>query len=401
MVGLGGGRETLTKTTTTYTTIEDRVEELFESLEKIIDHKAHSETSEKGVSVKPRLRTYLEGWDFRDLATSRDPLYLRVTTLPNFGRTWVDFSKSIRAVTLFGCGFGDIIKPASSGMGLYRELSPAWDSMPKGKGFLGACVADLREIAALHGDKNTRPFTLAAGILWHNPGERSPFGVDKGSTSVSPRWNPVQELFPANLIFRRLLQNRAPVDIDSCQHGAVVFGSHKSKWHWPDVGDPIDDVAHLDSQDPEPGRSLEPNVTQESSSAESTQASPYWKQDSQDTLLTSPAAYRSQSQSELCVPDSSSGRSTDESLPKTRLDPVTAARTTDDLSKAGSKRRASSPPDDDDGLGEDKGGKRRKLFHMAAQAARQATGICFRAERSGREVKDSSQILTDDKFDRE
>lgn len=56
-------------------------------------------------------RRYLKGWDFRDLATLRDPLYPRATELTAGGKSWIDFIRSIRAVTLFGRGFDEIIQP--------------------------------------------------------------------------------------------------------------------------------------------------------------------------------------------------------------------------------------------------------------------------------------------------
>jgi len=57
------------------TTIQDRVEELYETLEKLVDHKHRTEASYKGIDAKLRLRDHLEGWDFADLAGDRDPNY--------------------------------------------------------------------------------------------------------------------------------------------------------------------------------------------------------------------------------------------------------------------------------------------------------------------------------------
>jgi len=231
-----GRQETVTKTHSSYTTVEDRVVELFETLEKLIDHKAHSAASAEGVNMKPRIRSHLQGWDFRDVATNRDPLHLKITTLPSFGRTWVDFSTSIRAVTLFGRGFGQLLKPVSQpSLGARPVL---WQAMPTGKGFLGACTADLRDVVDNNeGDRTTKPLTLSAGIIWHNPSQHSPFALD---SSVDPeRWNPVQELLPASSMFRGLrsqIEKSETVDIDSCQHGAVIFGHPKSsRFSWPNT----------------------------------------------------------------------------------------------------------------------------------------------------------------------
>ncbi|KAK4125965.1 hypothetical protein N657DRAFT_678983 [Parathielavia appendiculata] len=83
-----GRQETVTKTRNSYATVEDRVVGIFESLEKLIDHEAHCEASAKGVSMKPWTRSHLQGWDFRDVATNRGPLYLRLTTPPSSGRVF-------------------------------------------------------------------------------------------------------------------------------------------------------------------------------------------------------------------------------------------------------------------------------------------------------------------------
>jgi len=235
-----GRKETVTKTRTSYTTVEDRVMELFENLEKLIDHEAYGEASARGVSIKPRFRSQLQGWDFRDIATNRDPLYLRVTTPPpSSGRGWVDFAKSIRAVTLLGRGFGQLIRPvAQESWGAQPTLLR--QAMPTGKGYLGACTADLGDIVDNEGDRTTEPLTLAAGITWHNPSRRSPFATDMDVDLDG--WHPVQELLPASFNLRGLLsqtRGSGTIDMDSCPpHGAVIFGRPKSSlFTWPDMGE--------------------------------------------------------------------------------------------------------------------------------------------------------------------
>lgn len=63
-----------------------------------------------GVNLKTRVRKHLEGWDFIDLATDEDPIP-RVATIPTLGHGWVDFIRSIGAITLFGRGFCELIQP--------------------------------------------------------------------------------------------------------------------------------------------------------------------------------------------------------------------------------------------------------------------------------------------------
>ncbi|KAM6536465.1 hypothetical protein FALCPG4_002469 [Fusarium falciforme] len=113
-----GETETVTKTTTSWTTVKDQVEELYETLEKLIDHNATSEASYKGLNAKPRLHDLLQGWDFSDIARDQDPLHLKNTKLPLDLMSWVEFTRAIPAITLFEKGFGDMIRaspPDTSG----------------------------------------------------------------------------------------------------------------------------------------------------------------------------------------------------------------------------------------------------------------------------------------------
>ena len=84
------------------TTLQDRVEQLYETLQKLIDHKAIVEAGHKGLNAKPPVREYLEGWDFTDVATDEDPFDLKVMKMCAVSPllSWPDFTRSIPAVTL-------------------------------------------------------------------------------------------------------------------------------------------------------------------------------------------------------------------------------------------------------------------------------------------------------------
>lgn len=252
----------------TYETVEDQFDKLFETLDKLVSHEQDRKASAMGVDMKPRLRSYLEGWDFRDIATNSDPFHLRVMKPPTSGRTWVDFAKSIGAVALFGRGFGELIKPETTS----SYTHPSWQSMPTGKGFLGAYVSDLREI--IHnrgGEVNTNPLKLSAGVIWHNPSKHDIFAP----SNSEEEWNPVQELLPEGslqaLPFLRNWGSKIEINSDQHEHGAVIFGRTKSsRFTWPD---PLDDPVVIDpaptarSMENTPMQTLE--VPNDSSSADS------------------------------------------------------------------------------------------------------------------------------------
>lgn len=84
-----------------YLRLEDRIEHFYDILEKIIDHQVDI-AGPSGVKLKLKARKHLEGLDSKDLATDRDPFYPRVATLQTTGKGWVDFTRAIHAITLFG-----------------------------------------------------------------------------------------------------------------------------------------------------------------------------------------------------------------------------------------------------------------------------------------------------------
>jgi len=93
--------------------LKDRIEHLYNILEKIIDHQV-GVAGQSGVNLRLKARRHLKGWDFKDLATDRDPFYPHVATLQAIGKGWIDFTRAIYAITLFGRGFSEIVQPADT-----------------------------------------------------------------------------------------------------------------------------------------------------------------------------------------------------------------------------------------------------------------------------------------------
>ncbi|PWY75504.1 hypothetical protein BO70DRAFT_340587 [Aspergillus heteromorphus CBS 117.55] len=208
--------------------LEDRVEQIGESLEKIIDYQLLGIRG--GTDFRDIPRNYLEGWDFDDIATDHDPSFPRVATLHPTAESWVDFVRSIQAVTLFGRGFGDILVPEGP------ELCNYWKRLPKGRYLIGASVADLQRVMLLGGDQTTNPIKLSDEIIWHSPyGAMDPCECTwNGSKCHSDL---VQVLLPSS--FGRKLPEMDPPRLEP--EGAVIFG-HNSSFKWTrddrDFGDP-------------------------------------------------------------------------------------------------------------------------------------------------------------------
>ena len=72
-----------------------------------------------------------------DIAQVDNPLRPRVTILKSSGRGWMDFTKKIRAITLLGKGFGELIKPGQDS----NKLCRLWKGVPTGQDYLVACIS--------------------------------------------------------------------------------------------------------------------------------------------------------------------------------------------------------------------------------------------------------------------
>ncbi|KAJ5984630.1 hypothetical protein N7481_006729 [Penicillium waksmanii] len=208
-----------------YLRLEDRVVELYDTLEKIMDYEVGIATPSSAKSS--RARKYLEGWDFNDLATCRDIFYPRVAKLETIGKGWVDFTRAIHAVTLFGRCFGEVIEPTSTGS------CNKWTELPKAMYYLAASIHDLKEIMDMDGDSEASPMVLAHNVIWHNP---VAFGSCQCELDGQDEHSDlVQVLLPSAFRKRLPINHEFPLDA----RGAAIFGhSEYSKWSWKDTGYP-------------------------------------------------------------------------------------------------------------------------------------------------------------------
>lgn len=179
-----------------YYLFEDLVEQHYNILEQIMDHQRQL-AGQNGVNMKARVRKHLEGWDFKQLATSNDPRP-RVAMLQAFGYGWVDIIRSIDAITLFGRRFGDIIQPIE-----FDGMCPQWKSLPTQKYYLAASVFDLNNITENFGNKWANPPRLVHDLLWHCPGDLvapcrcQQCGPRQIIRTFKPHHNPVQVFYPS------------------------------------------------------------------------------------------------------------------------------------------------------------------------------------------------------------
>jgi len=214
----------------TYLRLEDRIEHFYDILERMLEHQVDV-AGRSGTKLKLKARKCLEGWDFKDLATQRDPFYPRVATLDAVGKGWVDFTREIQAITLFGRGFGEILQPADPG-----KLCSAWAKLPRKKHYLAACVSDIQEIMEMNGDPDANPMRISESIVWHIQGQVFEPCQCTGNNRGKNRHSDIaQVLFPSRLSY--VLPKRKPIQLED--RGAMIFGHNVYfKWFWKDIGDP-------------------------------------------------------------------------------------------------------------------------------------------------------------------
>jgi nucleoside phosphorylase len=214
---------------TGYIRVEDRIEQFYDILEKIIDHQTIV-AGPGGVKLKSTPRRHLEGWDFRDLATNRDPFYPYVAKLQPPAKSWIDLIRTTHAITLFGRGFGEIFRPTGP------NPCAHWATLPKEKYYLAASVSDLRDIMAMGGDQNSYPRKLSDDIIWYNPGKLFE-PCQCTSEEEGEHSDLAQALLPSK--FHKILPKKDLVPLEDRYEGAVIFGHNVNfKWFWKDNGDP-------------------------------------------------------------------------------------------------------------------------------------------------------------------
>ncbi|KAK3998110.1 hypothetical protein QBC44DRAFT_354055 [Cladorrhinum sp. PSN332] len=226
--------------------LQDQVEYLYNTLEKMMDNQTEVEQQD-GIKVSPRTRKYLHGWDFRDLATDEDPIQPRACTLNAWGNSWVDLVRGVHAVTLFGRGFGDLIRPNHANPKLLTPRYPAtntqalcrWAKLPSRRYYLAARITDLQEMIERQPGKShdVGPVQLCGKVFWHVRHEAfNPCNCL--SSSKSGRHDPVQALFPNSQKWLHIQKSSSSLPGEA---GAVIFGHSWSLGFalcWPDQGDP-------------------------------------------------------------------------------------------------------------------------------------------------------------------
>ncbi|RSL51069.1 hypothetical protein CEP54_011613 [Fusarium duplospermum] len=123
-----------------YATFGTRVKEVLHSMELLIDRQSKT-ASREGIRISQSLdpRREIIGFDVLDVVTPLGPILPRVQHLKSWGHGWIDFMPSVGVTTIFGNGFGDLIRPD-----LPQGLCQGWKSLPEGKDYMAASISTLQ-----------------------------------------------------------------------------------------------------------------------------------------------------------------------------------------------------------------------------------------------------------------
>lgn len=217
--------------------LKDRVNSIIYALEQLIDHQANLDVYASGVPLRLTPRGKLEGYRFMDVATGRalSPRVISLDVFSGAGKSWVDFTRSIKAVTLFGEGFGELLEPRAPD-NEKSNMCDHWKTLPKDKDHLAVAAHDLVRIFRQEGSVAHIPLQLAAGIFWE------PTALFEPCTCKGKRWracNHAQALLPKSFLKTAQRHPAPPLQSLIGDKAAVVFGrSSIFPFSWPDRGDP-------------------------------------------------------------------------------------------------------------------------------------------------------------------
>lgn len=229
-----GDRARIHSSTRRNYSLKDRIEDIYEILEQIMSHQADVFCQDGiGFRIKHTVRRQLEGFDFMDVATDEDPLWPRVTTIKSCGRGWIDFTRALHAITLFGTGFGELLQPSRGLENCFKCLTNV--EVPKGEDYLAVCTSDLQDLLEKRGNRNIKPWRLIDEIYWHTPDKA--FEECQCRRSSTRKHDRIQVILPASLPGFWGRGFRSPQDLPT--QGAVLFGhSWKFPLRWKDYGVP-------------------------------------------------------------------------------------------------------------------------------------------------------------------
>lgn len=221
---------------TQYSTFETRIKKILHSIEILIDRQAKM-VSQDGIRISQtlNLRRNITGFDILDVLTPLGPILPRIKYLDSWRYGWDDLINSIGVTTIFGSGFGSLIRPDDP-----EAACKSWKFVPEGMDYMTASVSTLQmlyERRLLRMDPGLAVGHMTSKIVWSSPCHpfspceclKNQEGSNKGSSDEIVEENchadPVQFLVKKSWKSRITLRGTTPVNLATLEgKGAVVFG---------------------------------------------------------------------------------------------------------------------------------------------------------------------------------
>jgi nucleoside phosphorylase len=212
-----------------HTLLKGQIEHFCCVFEKLFDYQRDA-MGDIGKTLCKTPRGSLEGWDFEDLVKKEEQLYPCASRIESAGKGWVDFTRSISAVTVLARDFGEMIKPGGDG------FCHHWGELPKGLYYIASALRDLEGLTRRYSRGANNVVQVSESLVWHTP--TTCFAACECHGMIhGNRCEPVQTILPAQLSGTTRPRDR---QFERRGAGAVIFG-HNSyfPWHWEDTGDPV------------------------------------------------------------------------------------------------------------------------------------------------------------------
>lgn len=213
---------------TKYSTLGERVKKILHSIEILIDRQAKV-ASQDGITISQTInpRKGVIGFDILDVIKPVGPISTRITHFDVWGHGWIDLIPSIGVTTIFGNGFGDLIRPDDSNL-----VCTQWKSVPTGMDYMAASVSTVKMLYEKRLQRMEPGLAIGevtSKILWMSP--YGPFKVCRclggNTTDEQCHTGPIQFLV-SKRSWKPMMTPRgsAPINITQLkQNGAVVFAN--------------------------------------------------------------------------------------------------------------------------------------------------------------------------------
>lgn len=219
-----------------FVTLGVRITGLIRILEVLIDAQGYSDP-QGGLKIPQttELRRNLTGFDIGDILQPMGDTHSRMRTLGSHGHGWSNLVSELGITTIFGRGFGDLIRPSDQ-----SGVCVEWRLVPLDKDYMTVSVSTLKMLLDQLGDKGILERgagEISKGLVWLSHQESlndcQCLGKHIENTSVATHINPLQVLGSKRAWNMSKLSARrdmwAPMQISSLDiRGAVVFGYFSS-----------------------------------------------------------------------------------------------------------------------------------------------------------------------------